>query len=566
MHPIRLLLVVLRRARMHGLGVLFSLFVAVVVSATLGFYQEARDTAAQAPVWSEALYYAIGLFAMAGNRFDFPRSTVLRVDYLLAPLIAASAVFGVFARILEERAPLFLRRFRNHTVIGGLGRLGMTIARHEHRRKNTFIALELNELAPQVGDAHELGSGHVLLGDMTSTALLQRARVHLARRVFLTANSDVANLDAAFHVRALGHAARVKNPPKVYVHVFDAGLSDSLEKHLRARHPAEADIIPFNSYRFAAKALVAMLLRDGIVPLLRVAPGLALVRTSWPRGGDALREDAVSREDALAEDKRRLFAAFRLGADESPANERLVLVGMGRFGHALARNLLDHGGPRAQGPSREGAHLPRFLVIDRSKERYDAQLDTFAPHERARFESYIGDPTEARCLDRIEAYNPSAALVCTDHDLGNLRIALDLHERKIRTVARMFDLETSSGFAAGLNERGIAMASLQRLFHAAIPILTHERRLLACVNLGAPHVEGGPALDPHAHDHLFYLARISERERRSLGDGAVGLDELPRDASCPAGPLPTDIALVWHRAVARLEAHASTMGTMGREV
>jgi Trk K+ transport system NAD-binding subunit len=536
MHPIRLFLLFLRRARASGLGVLLVLSAFVIVSATEAFPIEAAREGKPEPYFTESLYDAIGLFAMAGNRFGFPRMLILRVDYLLAPIIAASAVFGAFARVLEEHAPLFLRRFRGHTVIGGLGRLGITVARHEHRRKHAFAAIELNDRAPQVIDAKSLGTGVVLVGDMTSAALLRQARAQHAKHVFLTANSDVANLDAAFNVRRLAKQEHVRTPPTIYVHVFDANLADSLGHHLRSRAADEADIVPFNSYRFAAKALLAILVRDGLLGSLRVAPGVSLVRTKWPAGDDAVREDLHERSRALTEDLRRLRAAFRVAAEVGEEPERFAIVGLGRLGRALARELLDHAGRGA-----------RFLVVERTDEKFRAQMETFAAEDRTRFQSHIGDATDRACIDAVEAFKPTAAIICTDHDLGNLRLALDLHVRGVRTVTRMFDLEASTEFAEGLKQRGIATTSLQRLFHAAIPILTHERRLLACVNLD---VDAG-----HSPDHLFYLARVTSRERRALGTACVALEEVTRDDGAPDPP--NDLALVWHRAIENLDPHPS---------
>jgi Trk K+ transport system NAD-binding subunit len=529
-HPVRMLLVALRWLRAHGLGMLVLLSVLVILAAVPAFNAEARATGRAPPSTAEAIYYALGLFAFAGNPFGFPQTTALRVMYFVAPAIAASAIFGAFARVLEERMPLLLLRFRRHTVIGGLGRLGMTVARHESRRRHAFIAIDLNEVAPQVSDARNLGVGAVVIGDMTSAAILQQARCTQARRVFFTANSDVANLDAAFAVRRLARSAGRKRPPRIYVHVFDAGLSESLAKLLESRHKDDADIVPFNGYRFAARALLALMVRDRLLPAMKIAPGLALVRTTWPEG-DRSHDPPAGAAAHLAEDRRRLLAAFHLGPTNEAEEQRFCIVGLGRLGHALAANLIEHATGR-----------PRFLVVERSEEKYKTQLETFAREERDYFVPHVGDSADHDAAARIAEFRPAAAVVCTDNDLGNLRLSLDLHLRDVRTVTRMFDLEASPELSSGLKERGIATASLSHLFHAAIPILTHERRLIACLNLD---VAGG-----QVQEHLFYLARVTKEERRTLGDACIGLDELAKDGACPAPP--DDVALVWHRAVERL--------------
>src|SRR5207302_246541 len=104
--------------------------------------------------------------------------------------------------------------------------------------------------------------------------------------------------------------------------------------------------------------------------------------------------------------------------------------------------------------------------------------------------------------------------------------------------------EASIELGLGLKERGIYTVGLSRLFRAAIPILTHERRLLAVVNLDFAHTV--------EIDHLFYLARLRDEERRRLGDACLPIAELPRTPRAKDLRPPEDLALVWHRAIPRL--------------
>jgi Trk K+ transport system NAD-binding subunit len=509
----------------------------VVLAGPFAFALEAR--AAHADVsWHEALYFTFGLFTLQGSRFGYPATPLLRALSFAAPAISASAVLGAFVRLLEERGgPIVFRRFRGHTVIGGLGNLGATIARHELRRGRNFIAVERDAEAPQVADLRAAG-GSVLVGDMTSTEVLGRAGSEFAREVFFTASSDIANLDAAFHVRRRVRAARALPPPRVYAHVYDAGLSDAIEHQLRSHRADEADIVTFNSYRFAAKALIALLLRDRLIGSLRVAPGLVLERTRWPGGADRV-EEPPRRDHAatLAEDRRRLLAAFRLAAEPAAgAEERFAIVGLGRFGRSVVRELISAVSASAS-----------FLILERSAASLEAQITTFSAEERARFEVLVADASRPEAGARIHAFAPRAVIVCTDSDLGNLRVALDLHRRDIKTITRMFDLDASQELARGLEDCGIATVGLAPLFRAAIPILTHERRLRACLNVdfrSTPEV-----------DHLFYLSELAAEERRELAERCVALAELPRAPGAPEPP--PDLALVWYRAVERLRRAAS---------
>lgn len=525
------LLSLLARARARGPGVLAFASVLVILVGVVAFDGEARATGTTVS-WHEALYYTLGLFTFADNRFSYPRTGLLAAVFFAAPAISTSAILGALLHLLEERAPLLAQRFRGHTVIGGLGHLGITVARDMQKHKRAFIGIELHDNAPEVANLRGEGAAIVIVGDMTSAEVLRRAGCHRAAEVFFTTPNDVANLDAAFNVRRLARQERSRRPPRIYAHVYDVALGDALQLQLRTQSPGDAPIIPFNSYRFAAKALIATLLRDRVLRSLRVASGLRLARTAWPEGDSEL----YRRPESIEEDRRRLTLALRLEVD-APADvpERYAVVGLGRFGRSVLRELLD-----------AAPKTTRVLVVERSQATYESSAEAFTPEERARFELCLADATSTQAVRTIEAFAPSAVLVCTDNDISNLRLALVLHRREVKTITRMFDLEASAELGRGLDERGICPVGLARLFRTAIPILTHERQLIACVNLDV-------ARTPHV-DHLFYLARVTDSDRARLGPHCVSLDELPRDEGV-ASP-PRELALVWHRRVHDLERDA----------
>jgi Trk K+ transport system NAD-binding subunit len=498
--------------------------VLTIMISTVAFTREARADGTTMR-WHEALYSSLSMFTMSASRLGYPHTTLLEIMYFVAPGISSFAILGAFLHVLEERAPLI--GFSRHTVIGGLGTLGTTISRHMSRHGQPFVGIERLPDAPEALQLRSSGRGAVVIGDMTDADVLKRARVHRAQTVFLTSPSDVVNLDAAFHVRRLAHDARARRPPRIYAHVYDAQLSDSLREQLHERQ--QAPIIPFNSYRFAARSLLATLVRDRIVPSMRVAPGVALVRTAAP---DERREEG----EMLAEDRRRLAAAFRLGPEDA-RELRYVVVGLGRFGRSLVRELLDFAPPSS-----------KFLIVERSAESYEASTTVFTDEERGRFETVFGDATSPRQIGLVERFRPDAVLVCTDNDISNLRLALDLHRRDVRTVTRMFDIEASRELGRGLHEKGISPVGLSRLFPAAIPILTHEQQIRGVVNLHFGEEHGH--VERH-HRHLFYLARVTDDDRRRMGSACVPLSELPGGAETSP---PADLALVWYEAVNELES------------
>src|SRR5207249_3151260 len=155
----------------------------------------------------------------------------------------------------------------------------------------------------------------------------------------------------------------------------------------------------------AAKALIGDLLRERLLHSLRVGDGVHLARTGWPDGErPPEHEGRPDRAAELEGDRERLLRAFRLEvARAEPQVERFAVVGMGRFGRSVLRELL------LVAPAGS-----RFLVVERSEGAYRASVEQFSDEERARFEPLISDATASGALHRIVEFAPGAALICTD--------------------------------------------------------------------------------------------------------------------------------------------------------
>jgi Trk K+ transport system NAD-binding subunit len=528
-HLLRAALASLRAVRARATLTLGLLATGTLLLGTWAFHREGAKLQPTS-TWDEALYSVLGLFFFAGNRLGYPAGGTLRVVYHLAPFVSASALFEAFARILEERGHLFVGSLRGHAVVGGLGNIGSAIARSLDEARRLVVGVEWQVDARSVDELRARGAGMVLVGDMTSPETLRRARVQHASVVFLTAKEDMVNLEAAFLVRRIAHGAAHRTT--VFTHVYDAALSEALDPQLRAAGTGWP-IIPFNSYRIAARALVAELLRDGMVSRVRI-PGTDLVLARRERvtleGPEPTRRGA-----RLEEDRARLGRLLRLCAADGERPERFVVVGIGRFGRAVFEELQAHVSP-----------APEFLLLDRAEAACEAVHRQLSASWQERVTTLVGDCSDEVQRARIVAVAPSAVVLCTDNDRHNLRMAADLRRRGLRTVARMFDRDAGLDLDRGLDAQGIAVLSLTRLFRAALPLLLQESRLVGCVDLDFNRTR--------ALDHLFYLARLAPEERRRLGDACVPLSALAE----PDLAVPEALCLVWHDAVHRIDGTATS--------
>src|SRR4051812_42254934 len=131
----------LRAMRAHAGRVLVVVASLIILLGPAAMLREARLQGIAMGRW-EALYATLGLFAFASNRVGYPQTVALQLVYFAAPAVAASAVFGAFYRVLEERMPMLIGRARGHVVIGGLGNLGTVLCRYLQAHGHAVIAIE----------------------------------------------------------------------------------------------------------------------------------------------------------------------------------------------------------------------------------------------------------------------------------------------------------------------------------------------------------------------------------------------------------------------------------------
>jgi Trk K+ transport system NAD-binding subunit len=469
------------------------LTVLTVVGGVLAFRLEAAERG-DTMSFAEALYSTLGLFAFAGNRFGFPQTSLLVAVYFLAPYITASALLEAVLRVLHERNSLLLAGMRGHTVICGAGNLGLLLA-DEYERSRTPTVL-VNDKAP---DAEEDTAALVVIGDMTRESVLRDARAETAGRVYLTAGDDLVNLEVATRLARRLASVPLGTGPMVYCHIGDATLRDTL---LDADGPRRVNY--FNSYRLSAKALVARMFAEGWIPEVEVAPGTYL----------GVQDAGFGLRGTIQEDAPRVA----------------VVVGLGRFGRAVAEQLADL--------------LPRdceLWVVDSHKPALDGTLARVSRHRAAR--GWLADVADGEWGRAAEAYGKRAlVLLCTDKDRANLRVAMGL-SRSVRTVVRMFDQEFGERFQdVSVDRRELDVAGFRGLFHDALPMLAYQQdvdgphgrmaRIRTCLRL------------PGKESARWYLAWLHDRESSALA-GRTSAD-AQRVASLPAtGVDPTNVPGGW---------------------
>jgi len=175
----------------------------------------------------KAFYYAVSLFILGGIDIGFPQNIhtianmVLWICYFLAPLLTASFVYSfVQEKLLNKIIP----RFKNHTVICGLGRNGKLIfdlVNELYPKRHKIVVIESNKDNPYSAFIEKDPTVWWIRGDFTDELALRKARVHRAQQIIISTNEDFSNLKTVFALKSM---LEHKTLPKLYCHIGDPGL------------------------------------------------------------------------------------------------------------------------------------------------------------------------------------------------------------------------------------------------------------------------------------------------------------------------------------------------------
>jgi voltage-gated potassium channel Kch/preprotein translocase subunit Sss1 len=193
--------------------------IAALVLGTVGF----MDLPGKHFSFADALYRAIQLFGLGSGALDQPVPTTLQIARIIAPLVTGvAAVSAVLALWRSQLQVLGIRLLmRGHVVVAGTGRTGSRLATAFHEAGHKVVGIELDPANPHLPSLAARGIG-VLIGDATDPALLRRARVGGARRLFVTCGEDGRNVDVAM-VAAHRTAGRF-GVLTAFVHLVDLAL------------------------------------------------------------------------------------------------------------------------------------------------------------------------------------------------------------------------------------------------------------------------------------------------------------------------------------------------------
>lgn len=231
-------------------------------------------------------YYSLGLFVVGGLDLGTPVGgplagrVLLWIAYFGAPLLTASAVIEAALHLMRpERWKL--RRLRDHIVVVGTSDLTISYLRVLRRHAPQVKVVVVGEATPavRVQEIEESFGVTVLTGEITHAYLLERLRLHRARRVVLLGEDNFQSYEAAGKILRL----YPQLASRLVLHCGNLRFLRSMQDTYVA-HAAHT----FNSYHLAATALV----RDRLQPHFEKTSGRdVVVIAGFGRFGQTILEE-----------------------------------------------------------------------------------------------------------------------------------------------------------------------------------------------------------------------------------------------------------------------------------
>ena len=323
--------------------------------------------------------------------------------FLVPAVVLFAAVRGLLVLFYEQVEELRVGRFRGHTIVCGLGRKGLFIARQLCEQGEDVVVVERDRAHRDVAAVRNEGA-RVVIGDAARLDTLRRVRADRARRLVAVTGDDDQNSAIAAAARSLSSAEG--GAMECLVHIGDLDLFEAMgEQRLTA---SKAETFWFE--------------------LFNIADGAARAALS-------------------------AYAPFDPTPGAAPEEQAHIAVS----GHGpVARSIVAHAGKRWQIAHAGAKERLRVTVLDERSEQMTAQLLTTYPHltetcdfippeSGGGYASYMRPPrgTDGRPL-------VTAVYVCGDGDNGGswptaLRLEQSLREFRVPVV--LFTLSTD-GVAA----------------------------------------------------------------------------------------------------------------------
>jgi len=327
----------------------------------------------------EALYHTLKLFlvqaeGLSGNDLA---GYVLWAIYFIAPAVSVGLVAQALEAVIHSPARQ-IRRLRGHVIVAGMGRLGSAALESFRAKGRPVVAIDRdhdNEIIAHLRVEHQ----PYVLGDLTSTAILDRANVAQARQFLAVSGDDMANIDGATLAKRLSGGA-CDSVAQITDPFLLTNVQGLLEEH---------GIRVFNPYEVAARQVAVR-----------------------------VREKLATRTGRTA----------------------VVVAGFGKFGKMVARELLTANGTKGRRDPVDLLVVDRLPGMDREWRSFAVMHGL--PRDGLRtMVADVRDPEFWERMAAELRHEFSVVVIATDNDSSNVTTALLVQrhlEGEVFLITRLF--------------------------------------------------------------------------------------------------------------------------------
>jgi hypothetical protein len=204
--------------------------------------------------WPTHLLYTLQLFRLSVP--TAPKNAPLEAGFWLAAATTGYVAFRAVSNLFSEQVRAYRAQHftRDHTIICGLGEIGIRVATGIAKQGHTVVAIEASPSVTITEDCRERGIV-LVAGDASDQLTLTRAGLPRAQRLIVTCGADGTNAAVALAAQQL--PSQRKEPLQYIVQIDDDRLSALLEQVSltgSTAHQLTTDF--FNVVRAGSRALL----------------------------------------------------------------------------------------------------------------------------------------------------------------------------------------------------------------------------------------------------------------------------------------------------------------------
>jgi len=183
--------------------------------------------------WVDSVYFVVTTFTGVGYgdislREASGPAKMFGVVLMVGGVASMAAAFAILVELLlrSQLEAIFgrrRRRMKDHTVLCGLGNVGVRTLEHLRRMGEQVVVIEKKEDARFLNVARKMGAP-VVAGDACVQTTLEEADIRAARCLIAVTDNDVVNLEAALNARS------IRPDIRIVLRVFDHNFATKIKE------------------------------------------------------------------------------------------------------------------------------------------------------------------------------------------------------------------------------------------------------------------------------------------------------------------------------------------------